>query len=221
MRLMTTAAAFLAVLIVIVSCKSDTVLGPNEIGGNTNLPLTQVGNVTSIYVNINGSSVPVEDTMYITKSDNGIVTYKIKANLAGLPLASIIPADLKDSSGNLNADMVFKITSDGIQEFYTGKNDMSKPFTIAKSSANVGDQYEFTTSTGKHIVRTVTEKTGVDEWPVGMYLIKTIKTEQVGSQIDSVSKVTFRTNHKYGLVYVEFTLLNGSIVKINLMPWNV
>ncbi len=215
-------AAAVSAGILIPSCKSgDTVLGPNEIGGETNLPLTQVGNVTGMYVNVDGTSLNIKDTVYITRNDNGIVTYHVEAETAGLPLAGLIPAELKDGNGNVNADFRFKITSDGIQDFYPGGNDMSKPFTIVKHAGNVGDKYEFTHSNGTHIVRTISEKTGNDEWPLGFYLIKTIKTEESPTYIDGVSKIIYRTNHKFGIVYIEFQTASGSTVKLSFMPWAV
>lgn len=57
------------------SCKkNDTPNGPNDLGGETNIPLTQVGSVTSAYIKINGVNMP-NGEMSVTSNNNGIVQY--------------------------------------------------------------------------------------------------------------------------------------------------
>ena len=89
-------------------------------------------------------------------------------------------------------------------------------FTIIKHDWGVGQKWSFTTDDGKTINREVTEKTGKDEWPLGFFLIKTVKTEETNPGVEGVSRVIFRTNHKFGLVYLEYQLVTGQNIKISI-----
>jgi hypothetical protein len=205
-----------------VSCSlldnsSDTE-GPNELSGNTNLELTKVGNEYGVFITVGSENLELIDSVYIVKNDNGIVTVKVFIETKNHPLNVLIPDNLKDNEGNVNTELKFKVTDRGIQDFYYSNNDLSKPFTIVKYDAKVGDKYEFTTSDGKKITRTITSKSEVDDFPLGFLYIKTIVTES-NSINDGVKKIIYRTNHKFGLVYVEFVLNDGSSVKITLIPW--
>lgn len=66
-------------LFLIISC--ETTLGPNDLGGNTDLELTKVGNDFGIGFDFEGMFVPalhqVKDTVIISKNQGGIVTFKI------------------------------------------------------------------------------------------------------------------------------------------------
>ena len=77
-------------------------------------------------------------------------------------------------------------------------------------NSNVGDTYPIG-STGR--VRTVVSKTGVDDYPYGFYLIKTIQVESNRLGLRSatgVSKITYIANHKFGMVGVKVTFTDGS-----------
>jgi hypothetical protein len=206
----------------LIGCEEDAAKGPNELGGETNIPLSKVGNAYSIALTLDGNYLDIDlDTAYITKNDNGIVTVKIVADISKVDplLRSIIPSRFLDVNGNVNGDFHFKVTSEGIQEYYYSDSDYSKPFTIVKYDMGVGTSWSFTTNDGKTINRSVTEKTGLDEWPLTPFLsIKTTKTEESNPAIDGVSKAIFRTNHRFGLVYVEYVLTTGSSIKIYLYP---
>jgi len=74
-------ATFTALALVLSGCDLFTKdePGPNDLGGNTNLELTKVGNTfPSYFENEDGSSIPaldnVKDSIWISKNDNGIVT---------------------------------------------------------------------------------------------------------------------------------------------------
>jgi hypothetical protein len=67
-------------------------------------------------------------------------------------------------------------------------------------------------SSGTTISRTITEKTGLDDWPYGWLLIKTTEVTQTNfnPEVDAIFKtLKFRLNHKFGLVYLEAELENG------------
>jgi hypothetical protein len=206
-------------ILAIFSCKKDDL---GKLGGETDLELTKVGRESSVYVETNGGEVP-EMFMTVVSNDNGNVTYKVVVDFTGNPdsaaIVPLIPANLKDAQNRANFEVKLRITSEGIQDYI---NDASKPFTLVKYDSNVGDSYSFTTSDGVKITRTVTEKTGVDDFPFGMMYIKTTKVEQttfnpvMGAL---VSKITYRANHKFGLVYMEASMKNGKTMKIYIYPW--
>jgi hypothetical protein len=98
-------------------------------------------------------------------------------------------------------------------------NADGKLHTLVKYDANVGDQYKLTTSNGKTITRTVTEKTNQDDFPYGFYNIKTIKVEQ-DSRVPGIRGFVYRLNHRFGLVFVEIIMEDGSTAKLYLYSQN-
>jgi hypothetical protein len=235
---------------------NDTPTGPNEIGGETNLELTQVGNTFNAYLDA-GSYVPgfdrMQDSIVITRNDNGIVTthaqikfdsvfvaaldstlgitdYPRGAKLAVLDTylkrygATLDTSDRK--AMKVSMDLKMKVTSEGIQEFVNSKGDVSRPFTIVKYSASVGDKYEFTNGDGVRITREVTAKSTTDDYPIGFWMIKVIKVEETmddplvkaGSDDPLVEKMIYYANHKFGLVGVVLKLKSGKELKLGLIP---
>lgn len=211
--------------ILFVSCSDDSSMGPNEMGGTTNLELTKVGNEYGVYVKLNGQNVNIQNySAIITKNDNGIVTLSINASLKNTPYeaySALIPAEFKDGNGDIHTDITFKVTSEGIQDFYHGGGNLSKPFTIAKYDCKMGDKYTFKMDDGTVITRTITEKTDKDEFPLGMMYIKTAETTQDMVTTPGFKKMKFRTNHKYGLVGVSYILDDNSEISATLLPWGV
>lgn len=202
------------------SCKKDKGDGgPNDLGGSTDIPLTVVGNESSIYISIGNYNLPT-GTMTVLSNVGGIVTYKVILDLTGSPdsatIAALVPAQYKDAQGRINTEMKFKITSEGIQDFFTS----NKPWTIVEYNDPVATQYKITTENGDELVRTVTEKTGQDDWQMGFMYIKTSKVEQPLPADDEVAtKITYRANHKFGLVYIQLDLKNGQTLKCDVYPW--
>lgn len=202
------------------ACKKDSPEGPNDLGGETDIELTQVGNVSSAYMKFGTMNLPSGE-MTVTSNDNGIVTYHMFVDLTGSPdsamLAGVIPDEYKDADGNVSTEFTFKITSEGVQDIF--KRD--RPWTIVKYDDGVGTTYPFTTDNGTELVRTITEKTGQDDWPMGFMYIKTTKVEQLLPPTDKTAeKIIFRANHKFGLVYIELQLKNGGgTASIDIVPW--
>lgn len=226
-------------------CESTT--EPNGLGGDTNLELTQVGGVFGVYLDA-GNYIPgldrMNDSVVITKNDNGIVTVHSEIGfdslfVVGLDSAlgttslpystklAIVDTYVKRYGATLDTtdkqamkvafDLKLRVTSEGIQEFVNSKGDLSRPFTIVKYSAAVGDKYEFTNADGVKITRTVTYRSTTDDYSVGFWLLKIIKVEQ--TQDDPlVDRVAYYTNHKYGLVGVVVTLKSGKEMKLGIFP---
>lgn len=203
-----------------VSCKESPTEGPNEISGDTNIPLNTVGNDFGPTVYFGSSYLNIRDTMYITKNENGLITYKVWADLSNYPaIKAILPANRLDSAGNLNTTIHLKVTSEGIQDFRFAKSDFTKPFTIVKYNCSVGDKYQFTTTDGVTITRTVTQKSTTDDFGYAFFLIKTNTTEEDNvTDLNGVKKIKYITNHKFGLVQVVLVLTDGSELKITLFP---
>jgi hypothetical protein len=120
----------------------------------------------------------------------------------------------------LRAVVKAKVTDKGIQEFINSQGDLSKPFTIVKYDASVGDKYEFTRTDGTKLRRTVMSKSTDDDYQVGFWLLKVIKVkeETVGSEDPLLDELWYITNHKYGLVGLEGRLKDGNPLRIVVFP---
>lgn len=225
----------------------DNVVDPNEIGGETNLELTQVGGRFSASLQ-SDTYVPgfssLEDSVVITKNDNGIVTTHVQATFdsnfvvtldsvlgtTSLPWSTkfdILNADLERFDATLDTtnkqamkvtfDLKLKVTSEGIQDFVNSHGDLSHPYTIVKYDAAVGDKYEFTDSKGVKTTRTVTYRSTTDDYPIAFWNIKIIKVEQTRED-PMIEKIIYYTNHKFGLVGVELHTKTGKVVKLGIIP---
>lgn len=214
------------VVLVIFSCKKDD-LGFLE--GDKDIPLTKVGSETSIYPSLGSYEFPTA-TAVITQNNNGLVTYKLNLDidLSGNPDSAVI-SDLitflkneevinVDSDGLIDLGFQLFITSSGYQLM----SDDGRPQTIVKYDDPVGTKYYYDNiyTSGK-VVGTVTEKTGMDDWPLGFLYIKTSKVEfQYPSDMPFVEKLTIRANHKFGIVYLEIKFRGVSTPgKIDFYPW--
>lgn len=240
---------FIAVFI-IFSC--ETTLGPNELGGNTDLELTKVGSEFGISLSLDGTYNPalsnLKDSIIVIKNSGGIVTFKGIFTIDENSLKKIdtllgtynlpesgkrtvidyykekygITIDTSDKQKLMaEVKLKLKVTSDGIQDFVHSKGDESKPFTIMKYSAKIGDKYEFTTSSGEKITRTVVQVHTTEDWSLGFLMVKTMRVEQETPSDPITKKVTYIGNHKYGLVGVILETKDGKIIKTTILPWSV
>jgi hypothetical protein len=189
----------------------------------------------------------IEEDVRITKNENGIVTIKGSLSIDEESLKHIdtlmgtqdLSEDLKrqvfdmykdkfgftiDTSDKQNLKLDFeskaKITSEGIQGFMYSDGDESRPFTLVKYGANVGDKYKFTTDEGEEIVREVTYKSTEDEYELGFIYIKIMKIEQKMND-GVIDKITYYANHKFGLVGIRVDMINGKGGLIRIFPWAV
>lgn len=232
--------------LVVVAC-DDSPSGPDDLGGETNLELTHVGNKFEAYLDAdppNPAFDRMQDSIVITKNDNGIVTTHAQIRFDSLFVMgldsslgiSAYPRSVKlaildtylkrygatiDSTNKQDMKVAFdlkmKVTSEGIQEFVNSKGDLSRPFTIVKYGAAVGDKYEFSTSEGVKITRRVTAKSTTDDYPIGFWMIKVIQVEET-SDDPLLEKMTYYTNHKFGLVGVVLRTKAGKELKLGLIP---
>jgi hypothetical protein len=208
--------SLLTFISLLVSCNllPDTKISSTDVGGDTNLTMNATGTKVSTSVVVGSTAYPASAT--ITSNVNGVITADIKATLPkNNSLVNLIPANLKDASGNLSTTGKYKNTSEGILD-YTNKD--GKPFVIVNYSSSVGDKYVLTKSDGTTITRTVTANSTVDDYPVmgGTMLIKTMTVEQ-DSRIPGVNKIVYITNHKYALVAIVIYMNDGTFTKIPLL----
>jgi hypothetical protein len=192
----------------------------NELGGDTDIPLNQVGNTFTTTANVNGTYISANSSIAITENSDGVVKVAISANLDSIPglskFTDLIPDEYKDSQGNINVTAQGKITSEGYLD-YTNADEA--PFTMVKYDCKVGDTYKLKKSDGNTITRTVTQKSTDDDFSWGFYLIKVMTVEQ-DSRIPGISKIIYKFNHKFGLVYAEVVAEDGSSVGTLVYPSN-
>lgn len=171
-------------------------------------------------------------TIKVISNDNGMVTYGATVDLNAYPdsvvsaLTTMVPElisyynpkDLTWSlspSGIITVQFKLKVTSEGMQNYFVD----GKPWTV-KYADPQGTTYNVTRDNGEKLTATVTEKTGLDDWPYSFWSIKTSKVEYVAPTTDPVlSKVTFRVNHKFGLVYLKAEGKDGRVLELDLFAW--
>ena len=223
---------------------------PNELGGNPDIELTRVGNTWGVYFDVEDFGPAfngVEEKVEIVANDNGIVTYDVTLTFdttATIALDSVLgtkdlPEDTKmaildvflDRYGatldttdkdkmTIKAQVKGKVTDKGIQEFVSSGGDLSRPFTVVKYDAGVGDKYEFTRDDGMKLRRTVMYRSTQDDFQVGFWRLKVIKVkEEVINGEDPVfDELRYIANHKFGLVGFEAVLKDGKSMNLIFFP---
>lgn len=241
-----------SLLLINSSCKEN--FGPNEIGGSTDVPFAKVGEINSVFAILRDISPQLKDVnidFVVIENRGGIVTskghfetdtaftHKIDTIIGTSNLPSNVKSALRerairafnvtiDSSDKNNIKMDFyiksKVTSEGLQDFIHSDGDESKPFTLVKYSANVGDKWDFVDKDGNKYVREVTYRSKDDDYSIGFLLIKVIKVEESitsGPLKDIFGKITYYTNHKFGLVGVEWERVDGKKFNVVIFPSNL
>ena len=188
----------LPLLALLTSCDllNDTKISSTDVGGDGNLTMNAVGTKVTTNVQVGGTTYTASST--VTSNVNGVVTMDIRATLPrNNSLVNLIPANLKDASGNLSTSAKYKNTSEGILD-YTNKD--GKPLVIVNYSSNVGDKYTLTKSDGTTITRTVTAKTEVDDYPV-MGGSMMIKDDDCGTGFQDSGRQQDRLHHQPSLCF--------------------
>jgi hypothetical protein len=241
-----------ALLLATTSCGliESSTEGPNEMGGDGNIDLTEVGNSWGVSFNTEtfgpGFS-GVEEDIKLVSNENGVITLdatltfdtvatKALDTLLGVTeLPQSVKMGILDTylarygasidttdkgSMKLRAILKAKITDRGMQEYFSSGGNTSRPFTIVKYDAAIGDSYEFTLDDGTKKKRTVMSRSTTDDYPVAFWLLKVIKVkeETVDAEDPLLDELWYITNHKYGLVGIEGTLKSGKPLKITVFP---
>jgi len=185
----------------------------DSIGGSTDIAINTVGNTFTNSVRVGG--VSYSGTIKITSVTDGVATVQFKSAIpSNIPILQNIKSKYKDASGNLVCEGKFKMTDEGILEY---NNKDHKPYVLVKYDAEVGDKYTLEKSDGSSITREVVRKSSTDDYYWGGMLIKTTDVDQ-SSNISGVKKITYFTNHKFGLVAVRVTMEDGSTPQLDLVP---
>lgn len=144
----------------------------------------------------------------VTSYRDGISTYSGAATVTNSLLKNMVanfPGVTITGNTVSITNMQMQQTSDGIK-CITGPG----AGVIVRYDSEVGDTYPIG-ETGN--VRTVVSKTGADDYPYGMLLIKTIQVETNPNTLKrtgGVSKITYVANHKFGLVAVKVAFDDNS-----------
>ena len=220
---------------------------PNELGGDPNIELTEVGQRTTASFNIPGNNPAfnnLDAEATVSENRNGIVTYDVEigfdlevvravdsmAGTSTLPDAgkrAILDLMLDRYGATLDttdpnnmkilAQVKLKVTDAGIQDFITSEGNESQPFTIVKYDAEVGDEYTFNKD-GNMIERRVVSRSTEDDYQVAFWLLKVIKVRETEENHPLIEEIVYVTNHKYGLVGIELKLKNGEEASAVLFP---
>jgi hypothetical protein len=194
-------AAFIAVFV--CNCEKDDDKG---LGGEQS-PMGEVGEEIEAF-NIPGVT---NASATVTSLEGGISTLSATAtvtNQAILDILSEVP-EFEVSSNTVSVtDVQFKITTAGIES-----NIPAYPGIIVKYDSKVGDTY----SGGSGIQREVISKSTDDDYEYGFMYIKVIKVEESPTPFPGVSKIVYIANHRFGMVGIEYTLDDNSIVKFTLI----
>lgn len=200
------------------SCKKSATADDSTLDGSTDITISKSGNSFSSYISSNGLSTGASASASITKNESGVATVHVTANIknaTGLTfIKNLIPAKYLDASGNVVLDGKVKATDQGLMDY---TNADGKPLVMVRYDASVGDTYKLTKADGKIITRTVTQKSTTDDYSYGMMLIKTITVEQ-DSRIPGISKIIYKFNHKFGIVYVEAVAQDGTKAGMQIYP---
>lgn len=175
----------------------DLIKDKDDISGDQS-PMGEVGvTVSSSSVEIAGVS---NFSATVTELNDGISRYSAVATVTN-PLIKNMVANFPGVE--VNGDVV-SISDMEIQQTKEGIKSISGngAGVLVKYDSKVGDTYPID---GTSNVRTVVSKTGVDDYPYGFFLIKTIQVEQepVSLKSGGIVKYTYIANHKYGLVGVK------------------
>ncbi|MEI6456653.1 MAG: hypothetical protein WCO93_10225 [bacterium] len=200
------------VMVMILSAGCSKKKQSTTLEGDTDIPLNIVGNIFS------SGSFLFPGNAQILQNNGGDLILKTQISLpVGNPLTALIPSSMKDATGNLNTELKFKQTSEGILEY--SLNSDQAAFVIVRYDAKVGDKYTLRKGDGNTITRTVTYVSTEDDYFWSMMLIKVITVEQ-DSRIPGVARIVYNANHKFGMVGVLIYMEDGSVVNLPIYPQN-
>lgn len=119
-----------------------------------------------------------------------------------------------------------KITDKGIYDYVYSNGDKSKPFTLVKFDAEVGDKWEYKVG-DQTVVREVVKKSTTDDTPYGFMYVKTVDVLEtipegvhVKNGMSQASQILWKFNHKFGFIAAEVTALDGSKTTVNQYDTN-
>jgi hypothetical protein len=196
-------ASLLVILsLIMVSCESGSDLnigGSQSDLGETGVVISSSSTAISGISGFNAS---------ITSLSNGVSSINAQVTVSNTTLKQIL-ANVPglNISGNT-------VTASGVQVKFTDEGIENKfPFfegILVKYDSKVGDTYAVKDS---KTVRKVIKKSTSDDFPYGLYNIKVVGVEHE-LNYNGLKKITYYTNHKFGVVKVECELDNGDKIAL-------
>jgi hypothetical protein len=192
--------SILFIAFILTACKKNN---PDTLGGLQS-PMGEVGET------ISSSSGTIAGVSSISASvvslENGVSSFTGTAVVTNSTIKNILsnhPQTVINGNNVTISDIEFRITSEGIESI----NGL-EPGVIVKFDSNVGDSYTINGG-GK---RTVTSKSTDNDYFWGGMDIKVMQIEENTNKF-GVKKTIYWTNHKFGLVGIEFTFDDNSTAK--------
>ena len=195
-------------VITMLSCKKDDDYSGN-LGGSTDLAANAVGYKYTGSLKIGGSAASTDAKAVVVKNDGGIIDVKATCTLP-TKLKNLIASPYANASGAVDLTGKFINSTDGVAYV----NASGGQTILVKYDAKVGDQWSYTTKGGKSLTRKVTAVSTDDDFFWGGMLIKVITIEQ-NLPYPGFTKAIYKANHKFGVVYVEVQLEDGTSLSMS------
>ncbi|MBN1145592.1 MAG: hypothetical protein JXA72_14280 [Bacteroidales bacterium] len=192
----------LVIAVLLCNCEKDDNGG---LGGSQSA-MGEVGE----QLDASNSSGVSNATATVTSLEDGISTMDATATITNEDILDIlenVPEFTVSGNSVSVSDVQFRITTEGIESKIP-----AYPGIIVKYDSKVGDVY----SGGSGIEREVIYKSSDDDYPYGFMYIKVIKVEESPTPFPGVSKIAYIANHRFGMVGIDFTLDDNSIVHFTL-----
>lgn len=142
----------------------------------------------------------------VTSLSDGVSSINAQVNITNATIKQIL-ANVPGVTISGNS-----VSASGVEVKFTDKGIENKfPFfqgVLVKYDSNVGDTYPVKDS---ETVRKVIQKSTTDDFPYGFYNIKVVGVQH-DINFNGLKTVKYWTNHKFGVVKVQCTLVNGDII---------
>ena len=201
-----------ATLALCVSCDILQLGSPKvTIGGQTDLPENKVGNTAVGHIKLDGAPSGIKANAEVVNNANGVVDLRITTKL---------PTEYKHlfMQPYVNPDGTVDYTLNIINstEGFAVLNAKGEQSVFARYDAKVGYKWEYKALDGKTIVRKVISKSETDDFEYGFFNIKVTTVEQ-NMPYPGYKKLIYKYNHKFGMVYFELHLEDGSVVSTTII----
>ena len=210
------------VVLLATACEKEDSGGSGaKLGGDTNLPVNQVGSTINGNVRIGSTNTPAQ--FKVVGNNNGVVTvemgFKIPSNMVnnfksvaeafwGVDYASN-ESTLIDANNNFKGTFNLVNSSEGVA-IVNSKGDHA---IIMKYDVKQGDSWSYKKKNGKSVKMNVAHKSSTDDYNYSGMLIKTVQVERESKE-PGVSKIVYIGNHRFGLVGMELYLEDGSVTRV-------
>jgi hypothetical protein len=205
----------LSLFVTLALCASCDILqlGPPKvtIGGQTDLPANKVGTTSSGYIKIDGDPIGIKANSEVVNNENGVVDLRITTKLP-IEYQHLFIQPYVNPDGTVDCTLNVINSTEGVAVL----NSKGEQSVFAQYGAKVGDKWEYKTEDGKKLVRKVISKSETDDFEYGFFNIKVTTVEQ-NMPYPGYKKLIYKYNHKFGMVYFEIHLEDGSVVSTTVI----